>query len=425
MRKEVLICLVIVFLMVFVSCEDSSNGEQGNTAMVKISAMQGGGNRNRSVYGSSPYDVDDSMMKPEVLGDPAYSVTPSAFILDINDVTLFNPVYPDDITRERAKDKLDLLEAYSYGVPKRFNMMNTKNMSTISMKMADVKRDWHGMAINIRPGGNETTNGFWAGSIIGIKKDSFPFDYTLVTNYMYSAPFDIELSDEYLWFSFQDIIPFNSSGMMGCITFSDSVTGVKLINPEGESGTAWNYGLEFCQGNQTGCVLPMQSINIGSFQNPEISITVDTKDMIQFYSDGEGHYKAFLNKANPFPFNLIVEEYDDSVQFYEGQSVSDISQATPIDCFDYHRTSNGEKQRIMTYTNGNYSGFDHVEIYRSSDAVFDEGDVLVYTGNAIVYIEQEDVPDSCSYFVRAVDSDGNKSDAKIFMPIITEFIPFE
>ena len=51
--------------------------------------------------------------------------------------------------------------------------------------------------------------------------------------------------------------------------------------------------------------------------------------------------------------------------------------------------------------------------------------ILVYTGNAIVYIEQEDVPDSCSYFVRAVDSDGNKSDAKIFMPIITEFIPFE
>lgn len=121
------------------------------------------------------YNVDSELLKDEVKGTPEFVVTPSTYILDIDRIKLFNPIDNEDVTKG-AKESFELVSTTCFDsgfiVPKRYNMLSSKGIATFSLPMSLLKKDWHGLSLMIRPGGNEGTNGMWAGSIIGVRKDS-------------------------------------------------------------------------------------------------------------------------------------------------------------------------------------------------------------------------------------------------------------
>lgn len=409
--------LVLLPLVLLSSCFGS------DFADLKVSASQTQFSA-KAIYNTLEYNVDSELLKDEVKGTPEFVVTPSTYILDIDRIRLFNPIDKEDVTKG-AKESFELISVTcfdsGYIVPKRYNMLSSKGIATFSLPMSLLKKDWHGLSLMIRPGGNEGTNGMWAGSIIGVRKDSLPsgVDENNIVNTVASLPFGIEYPDDCVWFSFYDLLPFNLGGMLAYITFSDSAEEVHLINPLGEDGF-WKYGAETSGGNQSGAIFPMETLNLKNMVVPEIVISIDTKDLIEFYRTDDGNYYAAFTKENPFPFRVFVDEYDPSVYLYSEQAVTDIDDAAPFDCFDYAMTTRTGFCHILVHTQANYSGISFVEVFRSEKDVFDEDAKLIYWGNELSIIDR--LPskyDDVHYYIRTVDLDGKKSGVKRFERIDT------
>ena len=433
MKKGFVCFFVVVFCLFFFSCSfndsvalNDSDVSIANCVTLEVSAAQTKSDGARAVYSVPEYDISDEMLKDEVKGDAVASVTPSAFILDIDGIKLFNPKNYGDVT-DGAEESLELVSVMTYEaaqgkgniIPKRYNMLSSKGLSSVSLPLSKLRQNWHGLSLMIRPGGSEETNGMWAGSILGVRKDSLPDGITAgkIVNYLYVLPFGIRYSDEYVWFSFYDIIPFKLGGMLGYITFYDGADAVTLINSEGENGD-WCYGAESSYGNQSGAVFPMETINLSELENPEITISVDTENLIEFYETADGRYFASLSKSNPFPFRVIADEYDPKVFLYTEQAVDDIKQAVPFDCFDYVMNSKRGICHILVHTEPNYSGISYAEVYRSTRDVFDDEAELIYSGEELSIVDYNAPSGSDAYyFIRNVDSSGNKSEIKAFTRI--------
>ena len=416
-RTFVLITVLVSCFLFLVSCFGTDFVD------IEISAAQTNSTeKSRAVYSVQKYDFDPSMLKDEVKGKAAASVTPSAFILDIDRIRLFNPVDTSDVTKG-VRESLSLVNTTTYNggaiIPKRYNMLSSKGITSFSLPLSILRKNWHGLALMIRPGGNEETNGMWAGSIIGISIESLPSSITAdkIVNTLTVLPFGIEYPDDTVWFSFYDLIPFRLGGMLGYITFSDGVDDVSLINPEGNDGT-WCYGSENSHGNQSGVVYPMETVNLSNLRNPEITISVDTENLIEFYETEDGRYYASLSKSNPFPFRIIVDEYDAEVFLYTEQAVTDIKDAYPFDCFDYVMDSKDGRCHVLVHTEPNYSGLSGVEVYRSTSSTFDERAELIYTGDELSIVDYG-APENVDvyYFIRSVNTKGEVSSVRSFMRI--------
>ena len=395
---------------------------------VRISAAQTPDSTAKAIYETIPFDIDENLLKDYVLGDPAFIATPSAFIMDINSIDLFNPTDANDLSKG-AIQSYWLLDVDRFNdhwiIPKRYNMLTAKGIATLELPLSLLRRDWHGFSISIRPGGNEETNGMWAGTVIGIRKDSLPAGITedMIVNKMMVFPFGIEYPDDSIWFSFQDILPFKGNGMLSILIFSDSVTSATMINPEGVDAD-WQCGSrQSRRSNQTVMVLPMQTIKLSNLILPELIIALDTENLLEFYPDGSGKYLASLSKNNPFPFRIYIDEYDPSVYLYTEQMITDIKDAAPFDCFDYKMTTSKGFMHILTHTQPNYSGIDYVEVFRSQKDVFDESAQLIYRGTKLSVIDDKPAKDEeVYYYIRSVDLLGAKSDPVQFFGIETSFL---
>ena len=420
MRRTVVSIAVSFFcLLTAVSCFGTDFVE------LKVSASQSGSSSPRAIFNARKYDISSDMLKDEVKGEPVATVTPTAFILDIDRIRLFNPSDSEDLTNG-SYESMDLIPQVTYEavklgniIPTRYNMLSSKGVKSLSLPLSILKKEWHGLSLMIRPGGNETTNGMWAGSVIGIRKDSLPsgIDADMIENRLTGLPFGLELPDDSVWFSFQNVLPFKTGGMLSYITFYDGADDVYLINPDGENGS-WHYGGESSRGNQTGTVFPMDTINLSELKNPEITVSVDTNDLIEIYETSSGTYYVSLAKSDPFPFRVIVDEYDPDVFLYSEQAVTDIKDASPFDCIDYKMNSKRGICHILTYTQANYSGLSHVEIFRSEKADFDENAVLIYSGEDLSIVDYDCPKDrEVYYFIRSVNTEGEKSDMKAFTRI--------
>ncbi len=434
MKKTCALLLSICVILLLSSCFGTDYGT------VEISATQTE-SVSRDIYVIPEYNVDETQIKQQFRGEPAFSLTPNSFILDIDEIELFNPRDPDDMTKG-VIDSFKLVEPYSlkggWILPKRYNMLTSKGVSSITLPLSIIRKKWHGMMIAVRPGGNEETNGMWAGSIIGVSKDAITdkeINVDDVVNDMDPSmvgSFNIQYSDDYLWFSFCDIYPYSSSSdpnnsyAQDTYLFVDSVDSVSFLNPEMENGS-WIFGPRHTSGNASCAIMPMKTIDLRDMITPTIVISVDTENMLDFYLYN-GKYYASARKTNPLPLRIYVDEYDPDVYLYTEQAVNDIDNAAPFDCFDYNLTitDNNSFQHVLTYTTANYAKLSYVEIYRSTDNSFEESDTLVYRGTRISTVDYEPAPeDEVYYFIRTVNLSGDKSNPKLMQKIVSSFTPYQ
>ena len=393
---------------------------------LKISAAQTPDSTSKAIYSAIPYEIDESMLKDYVLGDPEFSITPSTFIMDIDEIVLFNPLDPKDI-QKGAVSSFTLLAADKFDeewiLPKRYNMLSSKAIASLALPLSVLRKNWHGMTISFLPGGSGTTNGMWAGTLLGVRKDSLPPGITeeMIPNRMTYFPFGIEYPDDCIWFSYEDLFPFKIDGSLSRITFVDSTDTATFVNPDGEDGV-WFFGGNVCHGNLSGIIIPMQTLKLSKMIVPELIIALDTENYIDFYSDGNGQYYAAISKTDPFPFRVYIDEYNPSVYLYSEQAVTDIHDAAPFDCFDYSLSTTTGFRHILMHTLPNYAGFSFVEIFRSQHAVFDESAVLIYAGTKLSIEDTVPAQDSeVYYYIRSVNILGQKSEVKKYKNIVTSF----
>ncbi len=424
MRRIVACFVSLLCLLLVVSCFGS------DFVNLKISAAQSStSTSSKAIYNAQKYDFEDDVLKEEVRGEPVVTVTPSAFILNVARIRLFNPTDTEDLTKG-AYDFLELVSIKIYDfdvpdhniIPTRYNMLSSKGIQSLSLPLSLLKKEWHGLSLMFAPEGDIASNGMWGGSIIGIKKDSLPsyIKEDDIKNTIGEIPFGIKLSDDSVWFSYDSLFPFKNCGRLNYISFYDGSDNVYFMNPESEMGI-WNFGPEYTEGNASGMIFPMDTISLTDLQNPEITISVDTENLIEFYQTSDGKYYASLAKSNPFPFRVTVDEYDPSVFLYSEQAIKDIKDAVPFDCFDYKMRTDKGIWHVLAHTQPNYSGLSYVEIFRSSESSFDERVAeLIYTGEELSIVDYN-APQNGDvyYFIRNVNSKGEKSEAKLFTQVDT------
>ena len=433
MKKAFVIISVTVIALLLVSCFGSDYSE------IKVSASQTQDTA-KAIFSTPQYTVDESLVKDKIKGDPEFTVTPSAFILCMDQITLFNPNDANDMEKG-AYESFSLLDLDRFKsgwiLPKRYNMLTSKGIATLAIPLSIIRRDWHGMLITMRAGGNESTNGMWAGSIVGVNKSDLTahgVDVNKIRNNMdpeMVEPFKVKYSDDCVWFSFADLFPFSSEcdDLTKCpsnFLFVDSATTASFLNPEAKDGT-WVFGPRKTHGNEYCVVMPMSTIRLTDMLIPEIVISMDTENLIEIHLADDGYYYACLSQHNPLPFRVYVDEYDPSVYLYTEQAITDIKDAAPFDCFDYSITvtDTGEFLHVLMYTKANYAGLDFVEIFRSNIDVFDENAKLIYAGTKLSITDYEPAKDAeVYYFIRSVNLLGERSDPKPMKRISTEFTPF-
>ena len=434
MRKKIASIIGLLSISILmISCF----GSDYSTITVSASQTQ---DSTRAIYSTPQYEVDESIVKEKVQNDAEFTVTPSTFILCMDQITLFNPIDPNNMEKG-AYESFDLLELDKFKsgwiVPKRYNMLTSKGIASLVIPLAIMRRDWHGMLITMRAGGNESTNGMWAGSIVGVNKSDLTahgVDINKIRNSMdpeMVEPFRVKYSEECVWFSFGDLFPFGSdtddyTKAPSNYLFVDSAETVSFINGEAKDGT-WVFGPRLTHGNEYCVVMPMSTIRLTDMVLPEIVISLDTENLIEFHQDDEGYYYACLSKNNPLPFRVYVDEYDPSVYLYTEQAIVDIHDAAPFDCFDYAVTvtDSGEFLHVLMYTKANYAGLDFVEIFRSASDVFDENAKLIYAGTSLSITDYEPAKDEeVYYFIRSVNLLGERSETKLMKQFSVEFTPF-
>ena len=161
MNKTLLLSITVVLLCLFLvsSCSLSTSGSIDNNMKVKISTAQTSSTQ-RAVFNTKKYTLSSDLLKDEAKNEPEFTVTPSAFILDIDTIRLFNPVDSEDLTKG-PEESIELVTVLTYPtpyhdgdiIPKRFNMLSSRGMASVSIPLSILAKDWHGLSLMIRPEG--------------------------------------------------------------------------------------------------------------------------------------------------------------------------------------------------------------------------------------------------------------------------------
>lgn len=425
MKKNAIVTvLVFALVCLMTSCfSDNINDMLFDHAAVNLAVSAENGrsmSKNaKAVFQTEDLNLDPSYYRTEVQGEPCLEgITPVAFILDIDRIELYDPKDKEDATQgsKRTIRILDVERVGSGGwiIPNRINMLSSKKISNAPVIEKDLARKWDGLAIMIRPGGKETTNGMWAGSLFCVKLPD-GFVRSNIKNVIPTEvlPENVEHREDenYAWIDFSMVMPFKD-GFLAYLCFQQKLEEVHFINPDHIDGE-WQYGSMTSRGNQAGIVLPMDQIDFSSIKEAELVFMFDTNECMDLFDLGDGQYWISLKKTNPLPFKIITQEYNNSSVVLDECQMDKVNEvAAPIQCFVYDWSFDGkENTLVFTYTRPNANAVDTVRIYASPDAVFDkETAEIIYEGSNHSYcipsIEESRV---LHYFITAVNKDGKES----------------
>ena len=388
MKKWVLALLV---LALFASCNQESD-----FVTIKVSTrVDNSEEGSRATYTVPEFITDPEMYSSGIKnGTMVLSVTPDIMIADIGQIALYNPKNDESITAG-FKNKFIISPPHvelsstpgnsTYSglnmIPNRVNLLSTKGMASASVPKSIITQKWNGLllAIGSRIGQLNTVpgyDGYWNGGVVAIKRSVLVdngIDPARIVNADDPTQFpegvtyrDLDEDDDgeydFVWFELGMLYPYSDTTLPSFMCFQNGFTTTSIFNLEHENGTRL-YGCEETTGNAAACVFPMETIDFSGLENPEIVITINSYHLIDFYEQSNGDYYAYLNKNNPFPLRVIVENYRAEVEYIGDFEIEDIKDAAPIDCFKYRREN---LQNVPTSTLPNYPDIDHIEIYCSN-----------------------------------------------------------
>ncbi len=427
MKKKVFSNIVIMLLILGLSsCYDYNADDYilDNAGIeVKISTENGRliEGSSRAVFQAKEIRLEESMYRPEIQNRVVAKtgITPEMFILDINNIYLYDPKDKEDPTKG-SKRTLQILECDSVGngwnIPNRINVISSKNLANTVVPQKELNRKWDGLLIDLLPGGQEQTNGMWAGSAFCVKlPDGITRDQISNALGIGDLPENVEHRNDpnYVWVGFQEAIPF-VIGHFQYLCFQHKAENVSFINPNHEQ-IATNFGPVSSEGNPTGIVIPMDQIDFSGKNAPEFVIMFDTDGCLELYDTEDGRYWLSLKKYNPLPFKIVTEEYDSNTVVVSKEQVA---VNKPIQCYEYDWTyENKYESLVFVYTRPNISGVDKIRIYSSSNEIFNKEEAtVVYEGSNYCYVvPATEENKALHYFVSACGKDGTETEVVKFL----------
>lgn len=418
--------LLVVLLMLFViSCSnDAKENAKVKTIRVSSYATLGSSTKNEISKGASVSDLDfKETVKNSVNNEK--TATPIAFTLNLNETTVYMPRDNADI-QAGSSSQFSIVPNGEYGNSRNVNMLFAKALD--SKTVSGVKGVYNGVAFSFLPfigesNGTGHTDPVRLISAIcvklpeGIQKGKIKnmSDSTNLPN----------MGDDCVWFEYRSLIPYaiSTDAFLSYICFQTGIDKATLVGAEDHSGEHYTYGPVNTRGNACALSIPLStSFDISKYENPEISINYNVKDLIQFFVQDNDDVYAYFNKTDPFPISLSIGEYSENPSVTI-DTVND-ADSYPFNCFKIRR-NNCMLLQYTKPTNTNYKG---IQIFKSDSAMIlndakalieaydnsgtlGESLKLLYEGNADYYQDMMSNSADCtaSYFIRSLTKTGKST----------------
>ncbi len=286
----------------------------GNTRTLAVSAGVEGSSVSRSSRNArsiSVYSmVDDTYFKDNRKeanrGSLLYQLTPESFILDIDDIVLYNEIGEDDYSSVEILERT--MNPDGAIIPKHIDLAYADDFIRDTEIFGST---FDGLSMQFLPHGNGSSNdGYYVRSITGLV---LPSEYN-------SHYFDGEVTDsidglpsELRYFSFESLQPIETnSGFLSYLTIGANVTQDGIQNPAGDTGTFINPVTE-TSGNSVSLYYSNDSyLDLSSYSNPEILFNWNLVDLVEIYDGGTpSDYSDDIITfclSNPFPVSLTLQE---------------------------------------------------------------------------------------------------------------------
>lgn len=281
--------------------------------------------------------------KEENRGSRRYQITPESFVLDIDDVAVYNALGKELYL---SKKILHRVNSPAGIVPQHYDLVYADDFIRDALVQNST---YDGLSLQFLPGGDgvssrgTSNDGFYVLSITGLV---LPAEYNGIL--LDGEIRGIEgLSSELRYFGFEDLQPIETNeGFLSYLTIGRDVENNWVQNPMGEIGT-WVNPVTITSGNAVALYLSSdKSIDINSFQDPEILFQWDMNNLVEIWDNGTPFdlsddivtYKLH----DPFPVSLVIRENTVKV----GSSTDTIAPSDVILAAIAGQTSNNTLQWI-------------------------------------------------------------------------------
>ena len=396
-------------IMVFAGLVSGCNPGGGSfSGTVSVSA--GVGNNTTSANISSRDYVLEPMSSEEYYkadrkaaarGNLVTTVTPERFILDIDDLALYNATN----TPPAQTTKLSESVSNPAGgiIPQHIDLAYADDF----IRDVEIAEGiFNGISMQIQPGISTSTDGTYIRSLIGV---SLPSEYDGIT-LMNEVDGINGLPPDLRFFSFADLQPFETNaGFLSYITFGSDIEEDSIQNPGGETGT-WEVPLTVTNGNAVALFFPLEEdIDFSPYENPEICFNWELTDLVEIYDNGtSGDYTddiVTFKTADPFPVSLTIQEN-------EAEPASSETDSTPPDDVFGAAMSGSTTWNTLQWINPIDEDFDKVVVVRkagSAPADSSDGEE-VYNSYQPNYVDTTGTSGTDYYYtIYAVDYSGNYS----------------
>lgn len=258
--------------------------------------------------------TDDQYFKDERKaanrGSRLYQLTPSSFILDIDDIVVYNRLGSDAYLSHKI---LQRVNAPAGLVPQHYDLVHAQGIIRDALVQ---NATYDGLAMQFLPGGDGITSrgfsndGFYILSITGV---DLPDEYDGVE--LRGEVQDVEgLPAGLRYFTFEDLQPIEiNQGFLSYLIIGADVEKNRIQNPQGEIGT-WINPVTITTGNAVAFYLKSDSsIDVSSFDDPELLLHWDMQDLVEIWDNGTpldlSDDIVTYNLSDPFPVSLVIREY--------------------------------------------------------------------------------------------------------------------
>lgn len=236
-------------------------------------------------------------------GSLLHQLTPKIFVLDIDDVVLYNRLITGSYISKRILRRVNSPAGI---IPQHYDLVHASGIIRDAHAQNQI---YDGLSLQFLPGVGSSNDGFYVLSIIGIE---LPKEYDGV-----KLPGEIEeiegLPDGLRYFSFEHLQPIETNtGFLSYLTIGTDVNENWIQNPLGEIGK-WVNPVTTTRGNAVGIYLStIEQIDISSFEDPEILLHWDMIDLVEIWDNEQPqnpHAHTITFKLHdPFPVSLFIRE---------------------------------------------------------------------------------------------------------------------
>lgn len=413
MWKIINYSLLLILILMLISCGPvplERLGLVNLTVSAEQRSARSSSTNERSIRATAI--TDDQIFKDDRKeanrGTLRHRLTPQSFILDIDDIVVYNKLGREAYLSQSVLQRVDGPAGI---VPQHYDLTHANGIIRDALIQNST---YDGLSMQFLPfGGDEyyesrsstSNDGFYVLSITGME---LPDEYDGIR--LNGEIIDDEKFTSGLrYFSFTHLQPIEvNQGFLSYLTIGSDVEQNWVQNPMGEIGK-WVNPVTITTGNAVGLYLASEtSIDIGSYEDPELLLHWDLQELVEIWDNGTPSdlsddivtYKL----DDPFPVSMVIRENQVKIG-----SSSDTT--APSDVI-IAAIAGQHSANTLQWINPQDEDFNEVSIIRKAGSASSDrtGGEEVYRSYIPNYVDESGTSGTHYYYlIQTVDFSGNYS----------------